>query len=56
MVYKREEYEKAYLQSYSVAGGHGIQKSRTPVRLEKTAAERNKKIKSYLQSDFQITI
>lgn len=56
MVYKREEYEKSYLQPYSVAGGDGIQKSKTPVRVEKTAAESSKKIKSYLQSDFQKTI
>lgn len=41
------------MQSYSVAGGDGIQNSKTPVRLEKTAAESSKKIKSYLQSDFQ---
>lgn len=33
MVYQREQYEEAYLQPYSVAGGDGIQKSKTPVRL-----------------------
>lgn len=41
------------MQPYSVAGDDGIQKSKTSVRLEKTAAESSKKIKSYLQSDFQ---
>lgn len=56
MVYEREEYEKAYLQPYSVAGDNGIQKPKTPVRLEKTTEETSKKIKSYLQSDFQKSI
>lgn len=53
---QREEYEKTYLQPYSVAGGDGIQKFKIPVRLEKTAAESSKKIKSYLQSDCQKAI
>lgn len=56
MVYDREEYEKASLQPCSVAGGDGIQKSKTPVRLEKTVAERSKKIESYVQTDFQKNI
>lgn len=56
MLYEREEYEKAYLQPYSVTEDDGNQKSKTPVRLEKTTEERSKKIKSYLQSDFQKTI
>lgn len=55
-VYEREEHEKAYLQPYSVTEDDGIQKSKTPVRLEKTTEESSKKIKSYLQSDFQKTI
>lgn len=53
---QREEYEKTYFQPYSVAGGDGIQKFKIPVRLEKTAAESSKKIKSYLQNDCQKAI